>query len=172
MIIHKLFLICKVSTLNYWLSVLGFLKAFLVHLKPRILASYRHLLPFSPRHPFSGGKNSSTGKQSLSKSSQGLFSEETAEHSSLGIQKSITGTISCTSLSSLTMVNKPSVTSTFLTSSPPTRFSSKMEQIHSGTEFTSVSQQQQQVSVGSTIFAPSAMGSTTSVCANLFILWN
>ncbi len=132
-----------------------------------MLTPYRHLLPFSPRQPFSGGKNSSTGKQSLSKSSQGLFSEDTAVHSSLGIQKSITGTMSCTSLSRRTMVNKPRVTSTLRTSSPPTRFSSNTPQMHSGTELTSVSQpQQQQFSVGSTILAPSATGSTTSVCAN------
>ena len=113
----------------------------------------------------SGGKNSSTGKLSLSKSSQGLLSADCMQ-SFEGIQKSITGMQSSTLRVRRTMVKRPMVTNTLLPSAVSTKMSSNTLHTSSGTELTSISPQQQQqlLSVASSTLVARQMGSTTSVC--------
>ena len=75
------------------------------------------------------------------------------------------------SLSRRTIVNKPIVIKRRLPLSESTIISSRMRQISSGTEDTSVSpQQQQQSSSFSTTRVARTMGSITSVCDSFFVL--
>ena len=95
-----------------------------------------------------------------SNKSHGLSSVAVTQ-SLFGTQKSYAGIRSCTLLSSLMIENTPIVTNTRLSSLLLTKFSSNTPQMSAGTELKSVSsQQQQQLSFGSTTLHDSAIGST------------